>query len=110
MKKLKIKSGDEVLVITGKYKGQKGKVLKIYPDENKALVSGVNVVSKHTKPSSVSGGGIVQKELPVHISNLSHIDPKSGKPTKVGFIFLSDGRKVRVAKKSGEIIEDRKEN
>lgn len=104
MIKFKIKKGDEVIVITGKNKGKKGQVLKILPKENRAVVSGINVVKKHTKPSKVSEGGIIQKELPIHISNIAHIDPKTGVPTKVGFKILADGSKVRVAKKSGEII------
>ncbi len=104
MIKFKIKKGDEVIVITGKNKGKKGQVLKILPKENRAVVSGINVVKKHTKPSKVSEGGIIQKELPIHISNIAHVDPKTGVPTKVGFKILADGSKVRVAKKSGEII------
>jgi len=104
MIKLKVKKGDEVIVITGKNKGKKGKVLSVLPKENKAVVSGVNLVKKHTKPSQNSEGGIIQKELPIHISNISLIDPKSGTSTRVGFKTLEDGSKVRVAKKSGEII------
>lgn len=104
MMKFKIKKGDEVIVITGKNKGKKGQVLKIFPHNNRALVSGVNIVRKHTKPSQVSEGGIIEKELPIHISNIAHIDPKSGEATKIGFKILADGAKVRVAKKSGEII------
>jgi len=104
MNKLKIKKGDKVKVITGKSKGKIGDVLKVFPAERKLLVSGVNLAKKHTKPSQMSEGGIVQKELPIHISNVSHIDPKSGVVTKVGFKILEDGKKVRVAKKSGEII------
>jgi large subunit ribosomal protein L24 len=104
MNKLKIKKGDKVKVITGKSKGKIGDVLKVFPAERKLLVSGVNLAKKHTKPSQMSEGGIVQKELPIHISNVSHIDPKSGVVTKVGFKILEDGKKVRIAKKSGEII------
>lgn len=104
MIKLKIKKGDEVIVTTGKNKGKKGKVLKIFPEENRAIVSGINVARKHTKASQTSDGGIVPKELTIHISNVAHIDPKTGEPTKVGFKILEDGSKVRVAKKSGEII------
>lgn len=101
---LKVKKGDEVVVITGKYKGKKGKILKVFPEDNKIIVSGVNLVKKHTKPSQVSEGGIITKELPIHISNVAHIDPKTGESTKVGFKILENGSKVRVAKKSGEII------
>jgi len=104
MIKLKVKKGDEVVVITGKYKGKKGKILKVFPEDNKIIVSGVNLVKKHTKPSQISEGGIITKELPIHISNVAHIDPKTGKPTKIAFKFLEDGSKVRMAKKSGEII------
>jgi large subunit ribosomal protein L24 len=104
MIKLKVKKGDEVIVITGKYKGKKGRILKVFPTDNKIIVSGINLVKKHTKPSQTSEGGIITKELPIHISNVAHIDPKTGKSTKVGFKILDDGSKVRVAKKSGEII------
>ncbi|AFB29286.1 50S ribosomal protein L24 [Rickettsia rickettsii] len=104
MIKLKVKKGDEVVVITGKHKGKKGKILKVFPEDSKVIVSGVNVVKKHTKPNQMSEGGIITKELPIHISNIAHIDPKTGNPTKVAFKFLEDGSKVRVAKKSGEVI------
>ena len=106
MKKFKIKTGDNVVVITGKDKGKKGKVTKIITKDNKAVVAGVNLVYKHTKPSQTSEGGILQKELPIHISNIAHIDPQNGKPTKISYKKLSDGSKVRVAKKSGEIIQE----
>ncbi|HJD65586.1 MAG TPA: 50S ribosomal protein L24 [Rickettsia endosymbiont of Bembidion nr. Transversale] len=104
MIKLKVKKGDEVIVITGKYKGKKGKILKVFPEQNKIVVSGINLVKKHTKPTQVSEGGIITKELPIDISNVAHVDPKTGNPTKVAFKFLEDGSKVRIAKKSGEII------
>ncbi|HJD64584.1 MAG TPA: 50S ribosomal protein L24 [Rickettsia endosymbiont of Diachasma alloeum] len=104
MIKLKVKKGDEVIVITGKYKGKKGKILKVFPEKNKVVVSGINLVKKHTKPTKVSEGGIITKELPIDISNVAHVDPKTGNPTKVAFKFLEDGSKVRIAKKSGEII------
>ncbi|WP_218461026.1 50S ribosomal protein L24 [Rickettsia sp. TH2014] len=104
MIKLKVKKGDEVVVITGKHKGKKGKILKVFPEDSKVIVSGVNLVKKHTKPNHMSEGGIITKELPIHISNIAHIDPKTGNLTKVAFKFLEDGSKVRVAKKSGEII------
>lgn len=104
MVKLKVRKGDEVIVITGKYKGKKGKILKIFPEENKAIVSGINLVKKHIKASQTSEGGIISKELPIHISNIAHVDPKTGSHTKVAFKILEDGSKVRVAKKSGEII------
>ncbi|MCC8418886.1 MAG: 50S ribosomal protein L24 [Rickettsia endosymbiont of Glossina mortisans submortisans] len=104
MIKLKVKKGDEVVVITGKHKGKKGKILKVFPEDSKVIVSGVNLVKKHTKPNQMSEGGIITKELPIHISNIAHIDPKTGNPTKVAFKFLENGSKVRVAKESGEII------
>jgi large subunit ribosomal protein L24 len=104
MSKLKIKKGDKVKVITGKSKGKIGDVLKVFPSEKKLIVSGVNLAKKHTKPTQTSEGGIVQKELPIHVSNVSHIDPKTNEITKVGYKILEDGKKVRFAKKSGEII------
>ncbi len=103
-KKFKIKKGDQVIVLTGKDKGAKGKVLKVLTSVDKVLVQGVNVVKKHKKPSQVSAGGIEQKELPLHISNVALADPKSGEATRVGYKTLKDGKKVRVAKKSGETI------
>lgn len=104
MIKLKIKKGDKVKVITGKSKGKIGDVLKVFPSDNKIIVSGVNVVKKHTKPSQTSEGGIIQKELPINISNVSHIDSSTSEITKVGYKNLDDGTKVRFFKKSGEII------
>ena len=104
MHKLKIKKGDKVQVVTGKNKGKVGDVIKVMPAENRVFVSGVNLAKKHTKPSQTSEGGIIQKELPIHVSNVSHIDPKTNKITKVGYKTLEDGKKVRIAKKSGEII------
>ncbi len=104
MSKLKIKKGDKVKVITGKSKGKIGDVLKVFPSEKKLIVSGVNLAKKHTKPTQTSEGGIVQKELPIHISNVSHIDPKTNEITKIGYKVLEGGKKVRFAKKSGEII------
>ena len=104
MSKLKIKKGDKVKVITGKSKGKVGDVLKVFPSENKLIVSGVNLAKKHTKATQTSEGGIVQKELPIHISNVSHIDPKTNEITKIGYKVLEGGKKVRFAKKSGEII------
>lgn len=101
----KVRKGDRVVVTTGRDKGKKGEVLRVYPDEGRVLVSGVNVVKKHQKQTQSQQGGIVSKEAPVHVSNVAHIDPKSGEPTRVGFKTLADGRKVRVAKKSGESID-----
>lgn len=102
--KLKIKKGDEVIVLTGKSKGTKGEVLKVFPTESRVLVQGVNLVTKHNKPSQLSAGGIQKKELPIHISNVALADPKTGEATRVGYTTLKDGKKVRVAKKSGETI------
>lgn len=102
--KLKIKTGDTVKVIAGDYKGNQGKVLRVYREKNKALVEGINMVSKHEKPSAKNPqGGITKKEAPIHISNLSLIDPKSGGATRVGY-EVRDGKKVRISKKSNEVI------
>jgi len=102
--KFKIRKGDTVIVCTGRNKGKKGEVLKVVKDEAKVFVKGVNVVKRHKKPTQADTGGIVQKELPIHISNVALLDPKDGSATKVGFKFLSDGTKVRYAKKSGETL------
>ena len=104
MTKLKIKSGDQVRVISGDHKGSEGKVLTVFIDKNKAIVEGVNMVSKHTKPSAKNPqGGIVKKEAPIQISNLSLIDPKSKEITKVGFRIEGD-KKVRFSKKSNQVL------
>jgi large subunit ribosomal protein L24 len=105
MPKFKIKKGDHVVVITGKDKGKKGEVLKMIPDENRAVVSGVAMVRRHQKQTAAQEGGIITKEAAIHISNLALEDPKDGKPTRVGYKFLKDGRKVRFAKRSGEVID-----
>lgn len=104
MSKMKIRKGDKVIVTTGKDKGKVGVVLRAMPKDSKLVIAGVNTVKKHTKPSRTGDGGIVVKEMPIHVSNVAHIDPKSGKATKVGVKVLEDGTKTRVAKKSGEII------
>lgn len=102
--KFRIKQGDQVRVITGDHKGSEGKVVRVMRDANKAIVEGVNTVSKHEKPSARNPqGGIVEKEAPIHLSNLALIDPKSGDATRVGY-EIRDGKKVRVAKKSNEVI------
>jgi large subunit ribosomal protein L24 len=101
----KIKKGDKVVVLAGKDKGKKGAVLAVMPKENRALVQGVNIVKRHTKPSQTTTGGIVPREAAIHLSNLAIEDPKTGKPTRVGFKTLEDGRKVRIAKASGEMID-----
>ncbi|ADP72195.1 ribosomal protein L24 [Rhodomicrobium vannielii ATCC 17100] len=104
--KLKIKKGDKVVVLTGRDKGKHGEVVKVFPTENRAVVQGVNVVQRHQKQSAAQEGGIVAKEAPIHISNIALEDPKDGSATRVGFKILDDGRKVRVAKRSGETIDD----
>ena len=105
MPKLKIKKDDNVVVISGRDKGKQGKVLRVFPAEERAVVQGVHIARRHSKPSMGDPGGIVEKELKIHISNLAHIDPQSNKPTRVGYKFLDDGRKVRVARRSGEVID-----
>ena|SRR5690349_13835020 len=105
MAKLKIKKGDKVVVLTGKDKGKSGEVLKVLPAESRVLVQGVNMVKRHTRPAMGNPGGIVEKEASVHVSNVAHQDPKDRKPTRVGYRTLDDGRKVRFAKRSGEIID-----
>ena len=106
MSKLHIKKKETVVVLAGEDKGKTGKVLKVLVEKNRALVEGVNMVSKSTKPSAKNPqGGIVKQEAPIHISNLSLIDPKSGKATRVGIKVTEDGKKVRIAKKSGEEIK-----
>ena len=103
--KLKIKKGDRVVVTTGRDRGKTGDVIRMLPRENRVLVQGVNVVKRHTRPSQMSGGGIVEKEAPIHISNVAHIDPKDDKPTRVGYRVTDEGRKLRYAKRSGEPID-----
>ena len=104
MIKLKIKTGDTVQVIAVDHKGEKGKVLKVDREKNRAIVEGVNLVSKHTKPSAQNPqGGIIKKEAPIHISNLSLLDPKSGEPTRVEY-QVKDGKKVRISKKSKQVV------
>ena len=100
-----IRKGDKVIVTTGRDKGKKGEVLKLFPKEERALVAGVNVVKRHQRQTQTQQGGIVNKESTIHLSNLAHVDPKSGKASRVGFKTLNDGRKVRFAKKSGEVID-----
>ncbi|CAN0652704.1 50S ribosomal protein L24 [Nitratireductor aquimarinus] len=101
----KIKKGDNVVVLAGKDKGRTGEVMKVMPKEDKALVRGVNQVRRHQKQSAQAEGGIITKEAPIHLSNLALADPKDGKPTRVGFKVQEDGKKVRVAKRSGELID-----
>ena len=103
--KLKIKKGDTVMVTTGKDKGKQGEVVRMIPTENRAVVRGINVAKRHQKQTAGQEGGIVNKEMPIHVSNLALRDPKDGKPTRVGYKILADGKKVRVAKRSGEVID-----
>jgi large subunit ribosomal protein L24 len=102
---MKIKKGDQVVVLAGRDKGSKGEVLNVNPEERRVVVQGVNVVTKHKKPTQVSPGGIQKKELPIHVSNVALVDPKMGVATRVGYKTLKDGKKVRVARKSGETVE-----
>ena len=108
MASLKIKKGDRVIVLTGRDKGKQGEVIEVRPKENRALVRGVNIVRRHQRQSAAQEGGIVSKEGPINLSNLALEDPKDGKPTRIGFKILEDGRKVRFAKRSGEVIPERK--
>ncbi len=101
----RIKKGDRVIVVSGRDKGRKGEVLKVMTKEDRALVSGVNMVKRHQKQTARVQGGIVNREAAVHLSNIAHVDPKTGGPTRIGFKMLGDGRKVRFAKKSGEVID-----
>jgi large subunit ribosomal protein L24 len=101
----KIKKGDKVIVLAGRDKGKRGEVRQVMPTEGRALVAGVNLVRRHTRQTAQTEGGIITKESPVHLSNLAIADPKTGKPTRVGFKILDDGRKVRVAKRSGDLID-----
>jgi large subunit ribosomal protein L24 len=101
----KIKKGDRVVVLTGKDKGKTGDVLQVYPKRARVVVSGVNIVKRHTAPSQMNAGGIVEKEAALHVSNVAHADPKDGKPTRVGFKVLEGERKVRFARRSGEVID-----
>jgi large subunit ribosomal protein L24 len=105
MPKVKIRKGDHVIVVTGKDKGKHGEVLKVLPAENRAIVKGVSMVRRHQRQTTTQEGGIITKEAPIHISNLAIEDPKDGKPTRVGYKFLKDGRKVRFARRSGEVID-----
>ena len=105
MPKLKIKKGDNVVVISGRDKGRTGEVLRVFPAAGRVVVQGVNIARRHTKPRMGEPGGIIEKELALHISNIAHVDPGSGRPTRVGYRLLDDGRKVRIARRSGEVID-----
>jgi large subunit ribosomal protein L24 len=101
----KIKKGDRVVVLAGRDKGRSGEVVRVQPNEARAIVRGVNTVKRHQKQTAKVEGGIITKEAPIHLSNLAIADPKNNKPTRVGFKILADGRKVRFAKRSGELID-----
>ena len=101
----KIKKGDRVVVLAGRDKGRSGEVVRVQPKEEHAIVRGVNTVKRHQKQTAKQEAGIIAKEAPIHLSNLALADPKNGKPTRVGFKILDDGRKVRFAKRSGELID-----
>lgn len=103
--KMKIKKGDTVVVISGANKGAKGEVLKVIPTENRVLVQGVNMKTNFNKPTQTSPGGIEKKEAPLNVSNVAILDPKQDKPTRVGYKTLDNGKKVRVAKASGETLD-----
>tara|TARA_X000000950_G_scaffold263656_1_gene336078 strand:- start:648 stop:974 length:327 start_codon:yes stop_codon:yes gene_type:complete len=103
--KIRIRKGDKVIVTSGKNKGKTGEVIKVMPDKNRALVRGINIVKRHTKPAQNNAGGIVEKESPINISNISFFEEKNKKATRLGFKFLEDGRKVRFSKLSGEVVD-----
>ena len=105
MNKLKVKKGDNVIVITGKDKGKSGEVVSVFPKTSRVVIRGVNIAKRHTAQSQTSQGGILDKELSIHVSNVLHIDPKDQKATKIGYKFLKDGRKVRYAKRSGDLVD-----
>ncbi len=101
----RIKKGDRVVVITGRNKGVSGEVLRVLKKRERAVVQGVNMVKRHSRPSQAGPGGIEEIEAPIHLSNLAHVDPKTSRPTRVGIKFMEDGRRMRFAKRSGEIID-----
>ena len=103
-KKLKIKKGDNVIVIAGKDKGKKGEVLSVMRENDRVVVSGVNMIKRHKRADQTSGAGIISKEASLHISNIALVDPKEGTATRVGYKLLEDGKKVRIARRSGETI------
>jgi|SRR5688500_12597652 large subunit ribosomal protein L24 len=100
----KIRKGDRVIVRSGRDKGKRGEVIRVIPEEERAVVSGVNLVKRHQKQTTTQQAGIISKEAPIHLSKLAHVDPSTNKPTRVGFKILEGGKKVRFAKKSGEVL------
>jgi len=105
LKRFRLRKGDDVVVISGRDKGKTGSILRVIRSEDRVIVDGINMVKRHTRPSQAQPGGIINKEAPIHISNVALADPKDGSATRVGYKFLEDGRKVRVAKQSGEVID-----
>ena len=103
--KFKVKKGDRVVVLAGKDKGKTGEILKMIPEDQRAIVQGVNMMKRHTTPSQAGAGGIVEREATLTVSNLAHVDPKDSNATRIGYKTLEDGRKVRYAKRSGEVID-----
>ena len=101
----RIRKGDNVIVIAGRDKGKSGEVLRVVRETNRAVVQGVNLIKRHTRQSPGQPGGIIEKEAAIHVSNIAHVDPRSQLPTRIGFKILEDGRKVRYAKRSGEVID-----
>ena len=104
-KRFRLRKGDDVVVISGRDKGKTGSILRVIRSEDRVIVDGINMVKRHTRPSQSQSGGIVNKEAPIHISNVALADPKDGSATRVGYKFLEDGLKVRFAKQSGEVID-----
>ena len=102
--KFKIKKGDQVIVTTGRDKGRRGEVLEVLRSESRVVVQGCNMVKRHTRPTQTTAGGIISKEMPLHISNVAHIDPESGTATRVGY-EVKDGKKVRIARRSGKALD-----
>jgi len=105
MNKLKVKKGDQVMIITGKDKGKSGEIVTVLPKINRVILRGLNIAKRHTAQSQASQGGILDKELSIHASNISHIDPKDNKASRTGYKFLKDGRKVRFSKRSGDLVD-----
>jgi large subunit ribosomal protein L24 len=103
--KLRLRRGDEVIVVSGRDKGRKGRIVRVQRDRGRVIVQGANMVKRHTRPSAGQPGGIVEKEAALHISNVALVDPKTGEASRIGYKFLEDGRKVRFAKASGEVID-----
>ncbi len=104
-KKFRLRKGDEVVVISGRDKGKTGSILRVLSSQDRVIVDGINMVKRHTRPSQAQPGGIIDKEAPIHISNVAIADPKDGSATRIGYKFLEDGRKVRFSKRSGEVID-----